>query len=466
MANILFLQNLPFEYMGPMYISALLKKHGHQCRLIIVSEHKDYLNGIREYDPDIIAFSTMTGPHKWVLETAEKVKKIIDKPVILGGAHPTFFPEIINDPSVDIVCMGEGEYAALELADKLDKGEDISGIKNLWIKKGGKIIKNELRPLVRNLDELPFPDRTLYDNCAILRSVPAMKFLTGRGCPYRCSFCFNHKFNEMYRGLGGVVRKRGADSLISEIKETTRKYGLKLIRFPDDTFTGNRRWLLEFLSKYKEEVKLPYTGLARANELNEDSVRMLKSSGCLNVYFGLETGDEAMRNKILKKNLTDKQIMDAAALLRKHQVRFGTYNMFGLPDETLSMAFKTIKLNRKIKPDYVINNVFQPYPKTEIADYAAEHGMLNPNIGYLETMNEGSILQVKDINRLINLCRFAYLAVKAPVLTPLIKVLIKLPPNKFYKMVFDITSAPAMKSNLNLSWFNLLRWGIKLRKIT
>ena len=466
MANILFLQNLPFEYMGPMYISALLKKHGHRCRLIIVSEHKDYLDEIREYDPDIIAFSTMTGPHKWVLETAEKVKTIVDKPVILGGAHPTFFPEIINDPSVDIVCMGEGEYAALELADKIDKGEDISGIKNLWIKKEGKIIRNELRPLIRDLDELPFPDRTLYDDCAILRSVPAMKFLTGRGCPYRCSFCFNHKFNEMYRGLGGVVRKRGADSLISEIKETSQKYGLKLIRFPDDTFTGNRRWLLEFLNKYKEEIKLPYTGLARANELNEDSVKMLKSSGCLNIYFGLETGDEEMRNKILKKNLTDKQIIDAAALLRKHRVRFGTYNMFGLPDETLTMAFKTIKLNRKIKPDYVINNVFQPYPKTEIADYAAEHGMLNPSIGYLETMNEGSILQVKDINRLINLCRFAYLAVKAPALTPLINVLIKLPPNKLYKMVFDITSAPAMKSNLNLSWLNLLRWGIKLRKIT
>ncbi len=466
MAKILFIQNLPFEYMGPMYISALLKKHGHQCNLIIVSEHKDYLHEIKRYDPDLIAFSTMTGPHKWVLETAENIKRNLNVPVILGGAHPTFFPEIILDPSVDMVCMGEGEYAVLELAGKLDKGEDVSRIKNLWIKKDGQIIKNELRHLVSDLDELPFPDRTLYDSCALLRSVPAMKFLTGRGCPYRCSFCFNHKFNEMYRGAGRVVRKRGVDSLIEEIKETSRRYDLKLIRFPDDTFTGSRRWLLQFLSKYKEEVGLPYTGLARANELNEDVVKMLKSSGCLNVYFGLETGSEKLRNEILKKGLTDKQIIDAAALLKKHRVKFGTYNMFGLPNETLSLAFETIKLNRKIKPHYTINNVFQPYPKTEIADYAAEHGMLNPNIGYLDTMNEGSILQLGDINRLINLCRFAYLAIKAPLLTPLIKVLIKLPPNKLYKMLFDITSAPAMKSNLNLNWISLLRWGIKLRKIT
>jgi radical SAM superfamily enzyme YgiQ (UPF0313 family) len=466
MAKILFLQNLPFEYMGPMYISALLKKHGHDCRLIIVSESRDYIREVIDFDPDLIAFSTMTGPHKWVLATAAAIKKSLNKPIILGGTHPTFFPEIIHEPSVDMICMGEGEHAALELADKLDKGEDISRIQNLWVKKDGVVTKNGLRLLTENLDELPFPDRSLYDDCKLLRSVPAMKFLTGRGCPYRCTFCFNHKFNQMYRGLGRVVRKRGVDSLIQEIKETSLAYGLKLIRFPDDTFTANRRWLLEFLQKYKKEINLPFTGLGRANELNDDVVKMLKYSGCLNIYFGVETGNEALRNQILKKNLTNEQIINAAGLLRKYKVKFGTYNMFGLPDETLSLAFETINLNRKIKPDYTINNVFQPYPKTEIADYAVEQGMLNPNIGYLDTMNEGSILRLEDINRLINLCRFAYFAIKVPVLTPLIEILIKLPPNKFYKMVFDITSAPAMKSNLNLSWINVLRWGIQLRKIT
>lgn len=466
MARVLFLQNIPFEYMGPMYLSALLKKHGHHCHLLILSEHKNYLNEIIEYNPDLIAFSTMTGPHRWVLKIAERIKKKLDKPIILGGAHPTFFPEVIHEPCVDMVCLGEGEFALLDLANALDQNKDFSSIPNLWIKKGERIYKNKLRPLIENLDEIPFPDRTLYDDCKILRSVPAMKFLTGRGCPYRCSFCFNHKYNELYRGLGRIVRKRGTDSLIAEIKETAQRYHLELIRFPDDTFTANRRWALEFLQKYKKDINLPYTALARANELDENVVEMLKISGCLNIYFGVESGNEKLRNQILKKNLTNTQIINAANLLRKYKVKFGTYNMFGLPDETLPLAFETIQFNWTLKPDYTINNVFQPYPKTEIAFYAAEHGLLNPNADYMDTMNEGSILQLKDIDRLTNLCRFASLAIKFSPLMPLIKSLIQLPPNRFFKMVFDLSSAPAMKSNLNLSWINLLKWGVQLRKIT
>lgn len=466
MAKLLFLQNLPFEYIGPMSISALLKKHGHDCRLFVLSEHRNYLQELTDYNPDLIGFSTMTGPHKWVLKIASEIKKKINKPILLGGAHPTFFPEIIHEPPVDMICLGEGEFTVLELAEKLEKGEDIFNIRNLWVKRDGHLFKNDLRPLLENLDDLPFSDRTLYDECKILRSVPAMKFLTGRGCPYRCSFCFNHKFNELYRGLGRIVRKRSTDSLIREIKETADKYRLKLIRFPDDTFTGNRRWLLEFLPQYKKHIGLPFTGLAHANELDEEVVQALKSSGCLNIYFGVETGDENLRNQILKKSLKNKQIINAARLLRKYRLKFGTYNMFGLPHETLAQAFETIHLNRRLRPDYTINNIFQPYPKTEIADYAVDRGFLEPQIEYLETMNEGSILQIENIDRIVNLSRFAYLAIKFPVLLPFIRVLIKLPPNSLFKVVFDLTNAPAMKSNLNLNLIHLLRWGLQLRKIT
>ena len=462
----LFLQNVPFEYMGPMYISALLKEHGHDCRLIIVSQCPDYLQRIADYDPGLVAFSTMTGPHRWVLKTAGEIKRQLNKSVILGGPHATFFPEIIEEPCVDMVCVGEGEFALLELADRLDRGDNISDIRNLWVKSDhSEIIKNDLRPLIDNLDALPFPDRTLYDDCTLLRSVPAMKFLTGRGCPYRCSFCFNHRFNELHRGLGKIVRKRGIDSLIKEIKATADAYNLRLIRFPDDTFTIHKEWLLEFLARYKSEVNLPFTGLARANELDEAVIQMLKSSGCLNVFFGVETGDERLRNQVLKKHLTDKQLLEAANSLRKYGVRFGTYNMFGLPHESLDKSFLTIEFNQKLKPDYTINNLFQPYPKTEIADYAVSHGFLDRSPEYLETMNEGSILNLAQINQIVNVSRFASLAIKYPFLLPLIKLLVKLPPNRIFKLIFDLSSAPAMKSNMNLSWMNLVRWGLQLRKI-
>jgi anaerobic magnesium-protoporphyrin IX monomethyl ester cyclase len=465
MAKVLFVQNIPFEFMGPMCLSALLKKHGHRCRLVI-GDSPDVIRRVADEAPDLVAFSTMTGPHAWVLETARRIKRVLNKPVILGGPHPTFFPEIIHEPGVDMICLGEGEFALLELADKLDRGEDFSRIPNLWVKKDGSVAMNGLRPLIEDLDALPFPDRTLYDDCRLLRSIPAMKFLTGRGCPYHCAFCFNHRYRELYKGLGRPVRKRGVDHLLEEIKITAKTYHLKLIRFPDDSFTGNRAWLLDFLEKYATGVSLPFTGLARANELDEEVVKALKAAGCLNVFFGVETGNEDLRNRVLNKQLTNAQLLSAARLLRKYRLRFGTYNMFGLPGETIPMAWETIAFNRALKPDYTINNVFQPYPRTEIVNYALEHGFLDPDAEYLETMNEGSIMNIKDIDRITNLCRFAHLAIRYPFLTPLIKRLITRPPNRFFKLVFDASSAPAMKSNLNLDWVHLLKWGMKLRKIT
>jgi len=464
MAKILFIQNIPFEFMGPMSLSAVLKKRGHDCRLLITSESPDFLGRIADYGPDLIAFSTMTGPHRWVLDTAGKIKPIFNKPVILGGPHPTFFPEIIHEPGVDIVCLGEGEFALLELADKLDRGDDYSDVQNLWVKKDGHIVRNGLRPLLDDLDDLPFPDRTLYDGCRLLRAIPAMKFLTGRGCPYHCAFCFNRQYRELYKGLGRPVRKRGVDHLIEEIKITAKTYHLKLIRFPDDSFSGNRAWLLAFLEKYAKDVSLPFTGLARANELDEEVVKALKAAGCLNVFFGVETGNEDLRNRILKKQLTNAQILNAARLLKKYRVRFGTYNMFGLPGETLPLAWETIALNRALKPDYTINNVFQPYPRTEIVSYALEHGFLDPEAEYLKTMNEGSIMNIRGIDQITNLCRFAHLAITVPFLTPLIRNLITWPPNRFYKLIYSLSSAPAMKSNLNLNGIHLLKWGMKLRK--
>jgi radical SAM superfamily enzyme YgiQ (UPF0313 family) len=152
-------------------------------------------------------------------------------------------------------------------------------------------------------------------------------------------------------------------------------------------------------------------------------------------------------------------------LLKKYGIRFGTYNMFGLPKEDLRMAFETITFNWRLKPDYTINNVFQPYPKTEIADFAQEHGYLDPNICYMDTMNEGSLVKTDNIDQIVNLSRFASLAIRHPFLMPVIRVLVRLPPNRIFKLIFDLSSAPAMKSNLNLNWVSLLRWGLYMRKI-
>ena len=136
MARLLFLQNLLFEYLGPMSISALGKSQGHQCDLLIESGEKDFLKKIGDWQPYIVAFSCMTGFHPWALETAQKVKAIYGLKTYFGGPHATFYPQLIEHPAVDIICRGEGEEATIELLNKIDTGEEIADIANLWLKEG------------------------------------------------------------------------------------------------------------------------------------------------------------------------------------------------------------------------------------------------------------------------------------------------------------------------------------------
>ena len=160
MAKIVFLQRLYYEYGGPMILSAVLKNSGHSVNLLIGENANYFLNKIK--DVDVLAFSTMTGMHQWAIKIASEIKKEKDILTVFGGPHPTYFPEVIESSAVDVICLGEGEYPMLDIANAIDNREDLSHIQNLWVKKNGKIYKNAIRPLIENLDILPFPDRELY----------------------------------------------------------------------------------------------------------------------------------------------------------------------------------------------------------------------------------------------------------------------------------------------------------------
>ncbi len=464
MTKVLFIQNALYEYFGPMYISAVLKQHGHECDLLVTQEEKNLNQSIKESNPDFLAFSIMSHDHKWAVETATKLKKKFNIPIIFGGAHPTFFPKIIDYPGVDIVCVGEGEYALLDLADKFKKG-DIRKIQNLWVKEKKEIFKNPVRPLVDNLDSFPFPDRELYyRRYKFLKEFPTKRFITSRGCPYNCTFCFNHVMRQMYKGKGKPVRIRSPENIVGEINHIRKEYGLKTVRFSDDTFTLNHKWLLEFLDVYKKKVGLPFTCLCRANELNEEVVKKMKEANCASTTFGIETGNEELRNKVLRKNLTDEQIVNAAKLLRKYKLKFGTYNMIGLPGETIEDAFKTIRINAKIKANFPTISIFQPYPETELARYAIHEGMLDENfsIEHLGTMH--SALKLKNGKELQNLHKFFYLCVTMPWTMPIVKKLIKLPPNRFFKLIYMASYAHRSLISFRLNPIDALKIGLKMRK--
>ncbi|GAG25793.1 unnamed protein product, partial [marine sediment metagenome] len=174
------------EQMGMMYLSAMLKKHGHSTDMIN-TDLEDIDKKMKDYKPDILNYSVMTGEHKYLIKLNKKLKKRYKFTSIFGGPHTTFFPEVIKNEGVDIIGIGECEYAIAELADALEKRKPIDKIKNLWIKKKGKIIKNPIRPLEKNLDKFPHPDREImYKGDKTLLEFGEKRFIAGRGCPYNC----------------------------------------------------------------------------------------------------------------------------------------------------------------------------------------------------------------------------------------------------------------------------------------
>ena len=151
---------------GIGYMSAVLKKAGHSTSLLHIEKElsrKELWDSVGSFAPDLIGFSATTNQYPYVEQYAGWVKERFDVPIVCGGIHPTMSPEeVIADKHIDMVCIGEGEYPLLELADGLENGKNICGIKNLWVKEAGTVHRNEMRPLIANLDELPFPDRDLF----------------------------------------------------------------------------------------------------------------------------------------------------------------------------------------------------------------------------------------------------------------------------------------------------------------
>jgi len=441
MAKIAFVQNVFYEYLGIMHLSAMLKKYGHEVEVFIVSrDEKTALNEIIAYKPDLIGFSCTTGGHVWALGFAEKLKGVFKCKIIFGGPHATFSPDIIHEPQVDIICRGEGEHAIVELADKMDSGSDYTRTLNCWFKKGAEIIQNDQRFLIENLDILPYPDRELYVRKYSFLKMSLKVFMAGRGCPFECTFCFNHAFKKLYRGKGRMVRYRSVGNVIAEMRDVKERQRARTIFMQDDTLILNKKWLKEFCSEYKKTIGLPFVCLVRADLLDEMTVSMLKDAGCVNVFFGIETGSQELRDRLLKKKVTTDEIISAASLLHKFGIKFRTYNMLGLPDETLEDAVITVQLNAEIRTDYPWCSVYQPFPGTDLANYAVARGLLDESHTFSRSFFKGSMLKGQSTD-IINLQKLFFYGVKYPWLIPFLRKIIGLKPNFLFDVAFILSYA-------------------------
>jgi anaerobic magnesium-protoporphyrin IX monomethyl ester cyclase len=376
MARFLMLQIQGVPYAGVAYICGAVRSRGHSFSLFIHNDIKKIIEDIDKEKPDIIGFSCMTCFFQDYSRIAKKIKEKYDIPIIMGGPHPTLCPEeTLNDPSIDIICRGEGEFALIELLNSIDRGIINEGILNLWFKNGVTIIPNKLRPLVDPLDEIPLIDWTCYKGTLAQYSNP-IAFLI-RGCPFSCSYCFNETMRNIYSGLGKYVRHFSIERSLLEIQAAINVFQPGPVLFTSDSFGIDLLWMEELFNRYRTITELSFVLLLRPELATEKCISILAHSHCLSVAIGVESGSERVRKEILNRNYSNSQLLDVAEILHNHNIKFRTYNMIGLPTETEDEIWETIEINCKMKTDYPRAGIFTPMPKTKIMDIVQSHGLIS-----------------------------------------------------------------------------------------
>jgi anaerobic magnesium-protoporphyrin IX monomethyl ester cyclase len=429
MKFLFIVKDMEYESIGIMSLSAVLKRKGHETMALCAKYENDLIGEVKKISPDIIGYSTTTGAHKFYLGINSQLKKDIEFLSIFGGPHPTFFPEMIEQDGVDMICLGEGEEAIIELADALSSKKKLDGIKNLYIKNEGKIIRNNLRPFISDLDSLPYPDRNIFRRYIDKLPSPYRVFITGRGCPYSCSYCFNHVNRKLFEGK--YIRHRKVDKVIEEVLEVKKDGTLRVCGFLDDTFTLNKSWLEEFCKVYKIKVGLPFFCHLRADLVDRNIAKLLSGANCIAGVIGIETGCYRLRKEILKKNITDEDIINAANYMKENGIRVITQNMIGIPGDTPHNVLQMAKLNSEIKSNHMNLYFYQPYPKTDLCELSIEKGLYSgdvDNIGPSYSAYDSQIiLKLANKKELIIVASLFHLAVRIPVFRKFIALLIKIP---------------------------------------
>ena len=361
---------------GIRTISGVLKNAGHSVKLVFMTSSEDYsklyteeaLDQLRELckDSDLIGLSSMTSTAKRAIQIIAHLKTL-NKPVIWGGVHATLAPMQCIEYA-DYVCVGEGEEAILELVENLEKGKTISGIKNIWFRKSGKVITSGLRPLIENLDGIPLADYDIKDHYILKKNklVPFEEadlggyifFLTGRGCPYCCTYCSNKALNNLYENKWGKVRWHSPDYIIKSILFLKNKYAsLKIFDIRDDTFSlRSLEQIKEFCDKYKKKIGLRMKCLGDPRTISEEKIALLIDAGCTDLIMGIQ-GSERVNLEVYKRPQRDADVIKATNILHKFAGKLTVmYDIItSNPYEASEDVLNLINLIKKLPPPFYLS---------------------------------------------------------------------------------------------------------------
>lgn len=344
---------------------------------------RDFRNMIEEFKPGLIGVSVVE-PTYFIAEKLLESIKDIKIPKIVGGSLVTFSAdEVIGKDYLDMVCIGEGEKAIVELADAINNKTDYSNILNLWVKKDGQIIKNPLRTLI-NLNELPMQDWTIYEKERFFKPMAGKVSITGnfelsRGCFNKCAYCVNDAFQKIYKDKGSFLRYREIRHFIKELKEKIEKYNLSYVYIVAENFLSMPKQMFDEFIEYYKEIKIPFWINTRVETITAEKIKKLEEVGCVSMSVGIEQGNEKFRAEKLNRFMKNDILRKAFKILNNSKIRVSANNIIGFPDETKELIFDTIKLNKELNPNNIIVNIFNPYRGTKLYRVAVDKGYYENN---------------------------------------------------------------------------------------
>jgi anaerobic magnesium-protoporphyrin IX monomethyl ester cyclase len=466
---------------GLRTISAYLKQNGHQTRMIFIPDPlgDNLLYGVKRYDDrvldevvnlckgsDLIGITLMTNFFDGAVQVTERIKRELKTPVIWGGVHPTIRPEE-SLQHADLVCVGDGEEALLELVNRMAAGQDYSTTENIWLKKDGGIIKNPVRPLTTNLDVYPVPDYSMEDHHVLLEgSVQPLteeltkRFLergtvshylhrigyqtmTGRGCPHKCTYCINDAIKSIY-GSEGYLRWRSTAHVMEELIWVRKHMPyVGFIWISDDAFFArNTKALEEFCREYKEKIGLPFSCLASPLTVNEEKMKLLVDAGLIYVQMGIQTGSSKIQELFNRKTMSNEKVMQAVRIINAYKKKMfpPSYDfILDVPYETEKDVIESLKLIAQFpKPFQLQPFALVLYPGTKLHEMATRDGLVRDErkevYAKSYTMREPNYL-----NLLMTLAKggkFPSTALKFLVSSPLVEILNSRALRPFFKWLY------------------------------
>lgn len=400
-----------------------LKEISPDSNHIVWSEFKEIL---LNYKPDIVGISTLSVKVKSAFKLAEIVKKVNKNIITVFGGHHSqiFVKEILEKVAdIDFIVLKEGEGTMLELANELQKKssarfDNIAGLAYRDNKEN--IIFTEPRPLIEELDNLPYPSPCYYYSKGKFIKLPIPSVMASRGCPYNCNYCAS---NNMW---GRRVRFRSPQDVISEIKYIIANQKERFLSFYDDCFTLNKKWLMEFCGLIiKEKLKINWQCITSINLVDEEVFKKIIQAGCVKVNIGIESGSERIL-KIANKNISLDVVRRIFKLAKKYKISTTAYIMLGFPTETEYDIRLTQKIIKEIKPNWVYCNVLIPLPGTAFYNWGVANKIIDPTNAWQGDTIKNIIMNITDT----------------------------MPDEKFFQLV-DETFLFCYKINSNL--FNLLK---------